>query len=81
MKTIIIWNEKPIYVAEKDNIIDYYLVVVTLFKILGLNKPDIDEWRSNCTVLGATIPQIFKEYGIEEWKWNELENDWVLQTK
>jgi hypothetical protein len=77
MKVIIIKSNKPIWVQESD-IIDFWKVAQ---KVLPKEyTQNVNEWISNSTFLGSTIFELFDAYGITIWKWNEIQNDWVLKT-
>jgi len=81
---IINYNNKPIHITNK-NYVDYFLVIKSAIIELKKQIPnidtdvDIDEWRSKSTVKGLTWSQWCLSYNITEWRWNEIQNQFITK--
>ncbi len=72
MNIVIIQNGKPI--AVTDGLVDWW-------KILSKIVPtaSFDEYQSKNTIDGMSVRSTIKAFGIEIYKWNQIQNDFVLQ--
>jgi hypothetical protein len=73
MTTIIIYDNRPIY-ATNDSIIDWWKVGKALERHSSF-IPDLDEFRRSPDVF---IHQMIIGYDLFTWKWNKIQNDWII---
>lgn len=72
MNTIVTHNGKPIY--NGDIIIDWWKI---LHKVVP--AASFDEYRSRGTIDGMSIQSTINAFDIKVWKYNPIQNDWILQ--
>lgn len=85
MQTIINYKSQPL--AVTNNIIDWWLVIKALISVLqsngsiirSLTDDDFDEYRSKGTIQGDSVNQWINGWSITVWKYNELQNQFILQ--